>query len=108
MNKDYFQKVYQIVSQIPKGKVTTYGLIAQALGSKRKARVVGYALNAVMGKDIPCHRVVNRNGELSGSIHFATPTLMRELLESEKITFKDNIVDLDKCLWIPKNLEVTE
>lgn len=108
MNKDYFVKVYQIVNQIPKGKVTTYGLIAQALGNKGKARVVGYALNAVIGQNIPCHRVVNRNGELSGSIHFETPTLMREILESEKITFKDNIVDLNKHLWIPKNLDASE
>lgn len=100
-NKDYFQKVYSIVSQIPEGKVTTYGYIAQALGDKRKSRVVGYALNSALSQNLPCHRVVNRHGELSGSIHFPTPTLMRELLESENITFKNGLVDLSKHLWVP-------
>ncbi len=104
MEKDYFQKVYSVVLQIPHGKVTTYGLIAEFLGSKRKARVVGYALNSALAQNYPCHRVVNRNGELSGSTHFETPTLMRELLEAEDISFKDGKVDLSKHLWIP-NLE---
>ncbi|MBC7476359.1 MAG: MGMT family protein [Candidatus Sericytochromatia bacterium] len=104
---DYFQSVYKIVKAIPKGKVTTYGHISNALGSKNKARVVGYALNAAINSDIPCHRVINRNGELSGSSHFATPTLMRELLQSEKIEFTDQVVNLKKHLWIPKEIKST-
>ena len=102
-HSDYFKSVYKIVKEIPQGKVTTYGLIAEALGSKRKARVVGYALNAVIsGTGIPCHRVVNRNGELSGSPSFDSPTLMRELLEAENIEFINNVVNLKKHLWYPK------
>lgn len=99
---DYFNNVYKIVAKIPKGKVTTYGLIAETLGNKKKSRIVGYALNAVVDTKLPCHRVVNRNGELSGSIHFPTPTLMRELLEKEGIKFIDNKVPLEKYLWKPK------
>lgn len=98
-DKEFFKKVYDLVKEIPKGKVTTYGIIAEKLGNKKHARVVGYALNSVVNTDIPCHRVVNRNGELSGSIHFSTPTLMRELLESENITFIDRNVDMKKHLW---------
>jgi len=68
--------------------VTTYGLIAQSLGMKSSARMVGWALNSVAGNiDIPCHRVINRRGELTGRRYFATPNLMRELLESEGIEF---------------------
>lgn len=104
-NSDYFKKVYLIVSKIPRGKVTTYGVIAEVLGDRRHARQVGYALHDVVDTDIPCHRVVNRKGELSGSIHFATPTLMRELLESEDIEFKNGNVNLKKHLWIPEIVE---
>jgi methylated-DNA-protein-cysteine methyltransferase-like protein len=99
---DFFGKVYEIVGRIPFGSVTTYGLIAEALGAKSSARMVGWALNAVVGRlDLPCHRVINRNGELSGRMHFATPTLMRELLESEGIEFIGDAVDLKKHLWKP-------
>ena len=111
-NKDklgdhYFQKVYDVTSLIPYGKVTTYGAIADflALGS---ARLVGWALNHCHDHDqvIPAHRVVNRLGELSGRLHFATPTLMQERLESEGITILDNkISNLNEYLWHPRELE---
>jgi methylated-DNA-protein-cysteine methyltransferase-like protein len=104
-NEDFFRRVYEIVAQIPFGKVTTYGHIAAALGAKSSARLVGYALNAVSLHErthwLPCHRVINRNGELSGKMHFATPTLMRELLEAEGIRFKNDAVLLREHLWIP-------
>jgi O-6-methylguanine DNA methyltransferase len=102
---DFFQKVLKVVSLIPIGRVTTYGLIAQSLGLKSSARMVGWALNSVVGRnDIPCHRVVNRNGELTGKMHFATPVLMRELLESEHIVFIGEKVDLKNHLWEPPQL----
>lgn len=102
---DFFHRVYEIVKQIPYGKVTTYGRIAQTLGLKSSARMVGWALNAVAGRtDIPCHRVVNRNGELSGKMYFATPYLMRELLESEGVEFINDAVDLKSFLWEPKEI----
>ncbi len=101
--KDFFDKVYEITATIPKGRVTTYGSIAEAIGMKSSARTVGWALNAVAGRmDLPCHRVVNRDGELTGRMHFATPSLMRELLEAEGVGFVGDAVDLDKHLWKPK------
>lgn len=103
-NKDFFEKVYEVVKQIPEGKVTTYGSIAKVLGVKSAARMVGWALNAVAGDySIPCHRVINRNGELSGRRFFATPNMMQEMLESEGITVKDDKVDLKLFLWEPKS-----
>ena len=99
---DFFHRVYAVVAQIPVGSVTTYGAIAKAIGSSRSARTVGYALNAIAGDDrYPCHRVVNRNGELSGKNHFATPTLMRDLLEAEGVKFIGNQVDLPHHFWSP-------
>ncbi|MBI3258412.1 MAG: MGMT family protein [Ignavibacteriae bacterium] len=104
-NDDFSDRVLQIVMQIPFGKVTTYGHIAYALGSKKSSRMVGYALNSVHNRDeIPCHRVINRNGELSGKLHFATPTLMRELLEGEGVEFIGEMVNLSKHLWIPETV----
>lgn len=82
--------------------VTTYGAIARHIGAGRSARAVGYALNAAAGNDdMPCHRVVNRNGELSGKVHFATPTLMRELLEEEGVEFSGEAVVMEKHFWDP-------
>lgn len=99
---DFFHRVYAVVMRIPFGKVTTYGAVARAIGAGRSARTVGYALNAVAGDDrIPCHRVVNRNGELSGKIHFETPTMMRELLEAEGVAFEGERVVMEKHLWEP-------
>jgi len=102
---DFYERVYILVRQIPRGKVTTYGHIARALGLRSGARLVGWALNAARYRpDIPCHRVVNRRGELSGKMHFATPTLMRELLESEGVRVENDRVDLRRYLWIPPTL----
>jgi len=101
-NKDFFEKVFEIVRQIPFGKVTTYGYIGKAIGLKSSARMVGWALNSIAGDlTIPCHRVVNRNGELTGKRYFSTPTMMRELLEAEGIEIEDEHLDLKRYLWIP-------
>lgn len=103
-NKDFFLKVHEIVMNIPFGKVTTYGHIAKALGARSSSRLVGYALNGIginERKIVPCHRVVNRNGDLSGKMHFETPTAMREVLEEEGIEFIDDRVNLKKHLWEP-------
>lgn len=100
---EFFDKVFAVVKQIPHGKVTTYGHIAQKCGLKSSARMVGWALNSQIGSSkLPCHRVVNRNGELSGKNYFATPSLMRELLEQEGIEFIGEAVDMKKHLWIPE------
>lgn len=101
---DFFQRVHNLVRQIPFGKVTTYGHIAAALGARSSSRMVGWALNGVPVDDrlnIPCHRVVNRLGELSGKLHFETPFVMRERLEAEGVRFIGDAVDLQAHLWIP-------
>ncbi|MBS1914225.1 MAG: MGMT family protein [Bacteroidetes bacterium] len=99
---DFYHRVYQVVALIPTGRVTSYGAIAAYLGLKSSARMVGYALNGVAGDmELPCHRVVNRAGELSGKHHFATPTLMRDLLESEGVEFKGEAVLMAKHFWDP-------
>lgn len=104
MGGDFFERVWDVVRQIPRGKVTTYGHIARVLGMQASARTVGWALNAAAGRaDVPAHRVVNRQGELTGRMHFATPTLMRELLEAEGVTFEGDRVRLADHLWIPPN-----
>ena len=88
LNKEYsfFENVYEVVRQIPKGRVTSYGAIANYLGTKLSARMVGWAMNAAHSAKpkVPAHRVVNRNGMLSGKAHFTTPTLMEELLNKGK------------------------
>jgi methylated-DNA-protein-cysteine methyltransferase related protein len=100
----FFEDVYAVVRQIPRGRVTSYGAIANYLGAKLSARMVGWAMNAAHGAKpkVPAHRVVNRNGMLSGKAHFATPDLMEELLRKEKIkVVKDTIVDFEKLFWDP-------
>ncbi|MEO6220495.1 MAG: MGMT family protein [Ginsengibacter sp.] len=100
----FFEDVYAVVRQIPKGRVTSYGAIANYLGTKLSARMVGWAMNAAhtIKPKVPAHRVVNRNGMLSGKAHFATSTLMEELLLKEKIKVeKDLIVDFEKLYWDP-------
>lgn len=89
--------------QIPEGKVTSYGAIAKALGAARSARMVGWAMNASHDlEDVPAHRVVNRNGMLSGKHHFEGTNLMQQLLENEGILIKENqIVDFEKYFWKP-------
>jgi methylated-DNA-protein-cysteine methyltransferase-like protein len=102
--ESFFELVYEVARQIPKGRATSYGAIAAALGTKLSARMVGWAMNGA-GKvkpKVPAHRVVNRNGMLSGRHHFATPTLMQELLKKEGIKVKnDAIVDFEKIFWDP-------
>jgi len=101
---EFYLKVYDIVRKIPKGRVTTYGAIAKCLGAPKSAKLVGYAMNLSHQYDpsIPAHRVVNRNGLLTGKHHFATPTLMQELLESEGIKVVNNQVqDFEKVFWNP-------
>ncbi len=106
-NDDFFRRVHEVVLLIPYGKVTTYGHIATILGARSSARIVGYALNAVTleeRKNIPCHRVVNRNGELTGKMHFESPIAMRRALENEGVEFKGECVNMAKHLWIPEEV----
>lgn len=102
-NSDFFQKVYEVVKQIPYGKITTYGAIAKKIGAARSARMVGYALNAShLNNDIPAHRVVNRKGVLTGKHHFQGTNLMQQLLESEGVKVKNNTVqNFEECFWEP-------
>ena len=100
---NYHQKVFQLTRKIPRGKVCTYGIIADflELGS---ARMVGWALNKSFsqGMSVPAHRVVNRKGELSGRNHFPTPDMMQKMLEAEGIEIKDNkVVDFESKVWYP-------
>jgi len=98
--KDFFDRVYEIVAQIPFGKVSTYGDIAEACGIRSSARTVGWALNGAKETGLPCHRVVNRFGALTGRLHFGSNDIMQDLLLSEGITFtKDGFVDMDKHRW---------
>ncbi|MBL7707988.1 MAG: MGMT family protein [Chitinophagaceae bacterium] len=102
--ESFFELVYEVARQIPKGRVTSYGAIAACLGTKLSARMVGWAMNGA-GKvkpKVPAHRVVNRNGMLSGKNHFKTPDAMENLLKKEGITVKnDTVVDFDKKFWNP-------
>ena len=102
-NDNFFERVYEIVRQIPVGKVTSYGAIAKALGTARSARMVGWAMNASHNlEDVPAHRVVNRKGLLTGKHHFEGTNLMQQLLENEGIRIKENqILDLEKHYWEP-------
>lgn len=106
---NYYEQVYEVTRSIPHGRVSTYGAIADylALGS---ARMVGWALNNSFSVfDIPAHRVVNRKGELSGRVHFATPTMMQELLEQEGVEVEDNkVVDFKRLFWHPAENEQEE
>ncbi len=100
----FFQDVYEVVRQIPKGRVTSYGAIASYLGTKLSARMVGWAMNAAgtAKPKVPAQRVVNRLGILSGKHHFGTPTLMEELLKKDGVEVKnDTVVDFKKRFWNP-------
>ncbi|AND63803.1 cysteine methyltransferase [Flavobacterium covae] len=103
-NENFFERVYEIVRQIPYGKVTSYGAIAKALGASRSARMVGWAMNACHNmNDVPAHRVVNRNGVLTGKHHFDGSNLMQQLLENEGIKIVDNqIINFKKHFWEPQ------
>ena len=100
---NFFDHVYEVVRQIPYGKVTSYGAIAKAIGSPQSSRMVGYAMNASHNmEDVPAHRVVNRNGMLTGKHHFEGTNLMQQLLEAEGVKVVDNkIVDFQKHFWEP-------
>ena len=102
--ESFFELVYEVARQIPKGRVTSYGAIANCLGTKLSARMVGWAMNGA-GKvkpRVPAHRVVNRNGMLSGKHHFGEPDVMERLLKKEGIKVKnDTIVDFEKLFWDP-------
>lgn len=104
---DFFNQVYQVVLQIPKGRVTSYGAIAKFLGAAKSSRLVGYAMNSAhsLPFDVPAHRVVNRNGVLTGKNHFASPTKMAELLQSEGIVvIDDQIENFQAVFWDPRRL----
>lgn len=99
----FFEKVYEVVRQIPEGRVTSYGAIAETVGLKLTARMVGWAMNAAHSRDdVPAHRVVNRNGLLTGRHHFSPPELMQQLLENEGIEVKDyQIQNFNEVFWKP-------
>ena len=104
MEKSFFDKVYEVTRKIPFGRVTTYGAIAKCIGSPKAARMVGWALNKSASQDVfvPAHRVVNRNGLLTGKQHFANFNTMVELLQSENIKVdNDKIIDFEKLFWEP-------
>ena len=103
-NESFFERVYEIAKQIPFGRVTSYGTIAEALGSKGSARMVGWAMNAShKNNDVPAHRVVNRKGLLTGKHHFEGTNLMQQLLENEGINIIDNqIQNFEKVFWKPE------
>ncbi|PID68835.1 MAG: cysteine methyltransferase [Flavobacteriales bacterium] len=100
---NFFEKVYQVASQIPYGRVTSYGAIACFLGAARSSRMVGWAMNnSHKNHLVPAHRVVNRNGILTGKHHFGDTNLMQQLLENEGVDVKnDKIVNFEKIFWNP-------
>ena len=101
---EFFNDVYDVVRQIPKGRATSYGAIAAYLGNKRASRMVGWAMGSSYNQEnIPAHRVVNKQGELTARDLFKTPATMQELLEQEGIVVKDNkIQNWKKCFWDPE------
>ena len=104
INDDFFHKVYQVAKCVPYGRVTSYGAIARYIGSGRSARMVGWALNAshTNKEFIPAHRVVNRNGLLTGKHHFGNSTTMEQLLENEGIIIEnDRIINFSEKFWDP-------
>lgn len=100
---NFFEKVYEVARQIPRGRVTSYGAIARYLGAARSARMVGWAMNGAGNmEDVPAHRVVNRKGLLTGKFHFDGTNLMQQLLENEGVQVANNqVVDFEKHFWDP-------
>lgn len=101
---DFFSRVHEVTKLIPYGRITSYGAIARYLGTGRSARMVGWALNVshTNPEFIPAHRVVNRNGLLTGKYHFGNSTTMAQLLENEGIIIEnDRIVNFDEKFWDP-------
>ncbi len=107
---NFFERVYKVAMQIPFGRVTSYGAIANYLGASRSARMVGYAMNGSVNKDVPAHRVVNRKGLLTGKQHFGGTNLMQQLLESEGVQVVDHqIQNFEKVYWDPaKHLDTEQ
>ncbi|MEA1896686.1 MAG: MGMT family protein [Bacteroidota bacterium] len=104
MSDSFFQQVYEVVKKIPYGKVTSYGAIARYLGTGQSARVIGWAMNSSFSEEefVPAHRVVNREGVLTGKLHFGTTGIMAQLLINEGIKVEDDrIVDFESCFWDP-------
>ncbi|MBL7963061.1 MAG: MGMT family protein [Flavobacteriales bacterium] len=102
--RDFFADVMDVVRQIPQGRVTSYGAIAKYLGAARSSRIVGYCMNNshVVKPPVPAHRVVNRNGLLTGKHHFPAPERMQELLEAEGVKVKnDQVMDFARRFWDP-------
>lgn len=100
----FYEQVYQVVRLIPEGRMSSYGAIASYLGTKGSARMVGYAMNAAHSANppVPAHRVLNRNGLLTGKFHFGTPSMMQQLLENEGVEVIDDKVKNFKTLfWDP-------
>lgn len=99
----FFKDVHDVAKLIPKGRVTSYGAIGEYLGLISSGRMVGWAMNAAhLDPSIPAHRVVNRNGLLTGKNHFETPTMMQELLESEEVkVVDDEVQNFDVVFWSP-------
>lgn len=111
MEPDFFQQVYQVVRQIPHGRVTSYGAIAQYLGTVKSSRMVGWALNKCSSQQeyVPAHRVLNRNGLLTGKRAFQGENVMKELLESEGIlVINDQVQGFEKIFWNPFELNKLE
>ncbi len=103
-NTGFFEKVYEVTRMIPYGRITTYGAIARYLGSAQSARMVGWALNSCHSQPdwVPAHRVVNRNGQLTGKVHFPGSNTMQQLLESEGIRVEDDtVLEFKKFFWNP-------
>lgn len=107
--ESFFEDVFAVVRLIPPGRVSSYGAIARYLGRSGSARMVGWALNgAAKQPDVPAQRVVNRQGRLTGKIHFGTPTRMQELLEAEGVAVKDDqVVEFKERFWDPE-IEIRE
>jgi methylated-DNA-protein-cysteine methyltransferase-like protein len=104
MEADFFQRVFEVARMIPVGRVTSYGAIARSLGSAGSSRMVGWAMNLSHHQPsyVPAHRVVNRNGLLTGKMHFSSHTEMEELLQNEGIRVeKDRVVDFNLLFWDP-------
>lgn len=102
-NQGFFEKVYEVCRLIPEGRVTSYGAIAKYLGAARSARMVGWAMNSSKNiEDVPAHRVVNRNGMLTGKSHFGGSDAMQQLLEEEGVPVKDlQVQDFERFFWDP-------
>ena len=103
-NNEFFELVFEVVRLIPSGRVTSYGAVANYLGAKRSSRMVGWAMNQSHKLEgIPAHRVVNRQGLLTGKMHFSTSTEMEELLANEGvIVTKNQIENFNSVFWDPR------